>query len=54
MCSNECSNHWICIIVDVKEGMAWVLDSIDKDEDTYKDFLAILQTYIYIYMNHPH
>jgi hypothetical protein len=47
----QCSNHWICIIIDLDRAMAWVLDSMDKDEDTYVDFINILETYVYT--NHP-
>lgn len=50
LCFNSCSNHWICVSVDVKVGIAWVLDSLGKDEETYKDFICIVQAY----MNHPH
>ncbi|KAL6883493.1 hypothetical protein ACP4OV_010907 [Aristida adscensionis] len=39
------ANHWICIMVDLELAMAWVLDSMDKDLETYKDFLTILKSY---------
>jgi hypothetical protein len=45
---NSCSNHWICTAIDVKEGMAWVMDPLYKDEATYKDFLSNLYVYICI------
>jgi hypothetical protein len=44
---NSCNCNWICIGVSIGMGMAWVFDSIDKDPATYKDFIAILKTYIY-------
>ena len=44
---NSCSNHWICIGVDVGRIMVWVFDSIDRDPVTYKDFVSILKTYTY-------
>ena len=35
------------MVVDVGHGMAWVWDSLDRDPVTYKDFVAIVKTYVY-------
>jgi hypothetical protein len=50
---HSCSNHWICIGVDVGMGMAWVFDSIDSNPTTYKDFVSILKTYTYRHSSSP-
>jgi hypothetical protein len=43
----QCRNHWICIVVCLRAGAAYVLDPLDKDPEEYKDFIGILSSYVY-------
>jgi hypothetical protein len=35
-------DHWIALMIVLKWGKVWVLDSLDCDNKNYHDFLGVL------------
>jgi hypothetical protein len=38
-----CSHHWILTTICPKEGNIFILDLLDIDESTYKEFINYIQ-----------
>jgi hypothetical protein len=38
-----CSHHWILAIIYPMEGKIFILDLLDVDESTYKEFINYIQ-----------
>jgi hypothetical protein len=38
-----CSHHWIFAIICLKEGNIFILDPLDVDKSTYKEFINCIQ-----------
>jgi hypothetical protein len=36
-----CSDHWIGLMIVSKWGKVWVLDSLDRDNKNFHDFLGV-------------
>jgi hypothetical protein len=38
-----CSRHWILKMIYLKEGKIFILDPLDVNESTYKEFINCIQ-----------
>jgi hypothetical protein len=38
-----CSHHWILAIIYLKEGKIFILDPLDINESTHKEFISCIQ-----------
>jgi hypothetical protein len=38
-----CSRHWILAMIYLKEGKIFILDPLDVNESTYKEFINCIQ-----------